>query len=81
MPYGCLVKIWGASLPINHPAVVAATRSGKRKTAKHAPGAPLDFIRKVELAACNDQRHMAKKIVLCVVFIKGVFFPYVYRFS
>ena len=38
----------GIDFPVTHPGVIAATRSINKKSVKHAPPVPLEFIRKVE---------------------------------
>ena len=58
--------------PINHPAAIAATRSGKRKPTKHSPGAPLDFVVKVEEAVTNEKYQSGEKL-FCSLFLLQVF--------
>ena len=51
------VKIFGEAMgidfPVSHPGVIAATRVTRIKPVKHAPMAPMEFIRKIELLSCD----------------------------
>ena len=53
----------GISFPVDHPAVRAAARVERTRVAKTAQAVPLDFIRRLEVLACNSTA--AEGLQLC----------------
>ena len=70
------LKVFGDALgiefPVEHPAALAATCSGKRKVTKHAPPAPLDFIQKLEMATVDPQLQRGLGL-FCSIFLAHVY--------